>query len=567
MNQVVEIPLQTGWDDKQVPTNPFNPFPYQVTAIQWLLSHPRGIFALDQGLGKTVCALKAIEKSGLKSLVICPASVKMVWAEETEKWTNLSYQVLNTKLDFDRTKDITIINYDIAAKMAPKLPGHWGVVVLDESHFVKNPKAKRTRAALQWVSFARYCWALSGTPIPNRPVEIYALLKRMNILRMDYREFGYRYCAAWETPWDTFDVSGHSNLDELRGRMEPFTLRIMKETVLKDLPPKSYQVIALDLPISTKEKKLNIETLKGARKPQDIAGLPEILQDHGLTKVPAALEHILNLLREHEKVLIFAHHRSVISNLQIGLSEEKIETWTLTGSHTQKQRKESVDAFQKGSGRVLIANMQAGKVGLTLTAAYTVVFVESSWSPETIFQAVDRVHRIGQDRPVLAQFLTINQSIDEYQLRRALEKIEVTSQLIKETNLMDERFLVAMESIATSLELIADGQGKGKRTRRTKEEIAADKAAKEGNAAPQGEAPATEPSGNPTTESVPDTSTGEKEITTDTLRDALVSVRKAVGMDAAKKLLSDFKVAKISDVSADKYPEFIQACEDATLLG
>ena len=584
MNQVAKIP-QKGSRRIQVPipglshigveAKPFNPFPFQVSAIKWLTSHPRGIFALDQGLGKTVCALKAIEELKLKTLVICPASVKMVWAEEAEKWTNLSYQVLTSKSDFDPSRDLTIFNYDIASKVADKIPGHWGIVVLDESHFVKNPKAKRTKAALQWLQFSQYSWALSGTPIPNRPIEIYALLKRMGITRMDYREFGYRYCGAWETPWDTFDVSGHSNLDELQKKMSPHTLRIKKETVLKDLPPKTYQVVALDLPLNKKEKKFGVEEFKAAKRPTDIAGLPEILQDHGKRKIEPAAAHILDLLKSKEKVLVFAYHKEVISQLQLALAQEKIETWTLTGSHSDKQRKESVDAFQKGSGRVLIANLIAGKVGLTLTASDTVVFVEPSWSPEVIFQAVDRVHRIGQTNPVLAQFLTIHNSIDEYQIRRALEKLEVVSQIIKENPIMDERFLAAMESIAESLATIADNQGsKTKRKRRTKEEIAADKAAEEQAAeTPSKETPAEEQVAETPSKEAPAEPPAEPpaetsgEITTEDIRAALIKARDAAGMDAAKATIAKFGVEKVTDIPVDKYPDFIAACDDLVMLG
>ena len=573
MNQVAEIP-QDGMRNLQVPIpsgaptrepeTAFNPFPYQVTAIKWLVSHSRGIFALDQGLGKTVCALKAVERLGVKTLVLCPASVKMVWAQEIEKWTNLSFQVLNTKSKYDEKCDITIFNYDIASKIAPKIPGHWDCLILDESHFVKNPKAKRTKAALQWVSFSKYCWALSGTPIPNRPVEIYALLKRMGIIRMDYREFGFRYCGAWETPWETFDVSGHSNLEELQQKIAPHCLRIRKESVLKDLPPKTYQVIALDLPLSKQEKKLGVDHFKNAKKPTDIAGLPEILQDHGKRKVEPAAQHILNLLRNTQKVLVFAYHKEVISNLQMFLAEEKIEVWTLTGSHNDKQRKESVHAFQEGTGRILIANLIAGKVGLTLTAADTVVFVESSWSPETIFQAVDRVHRIGQTNPVLAQFLTIHDSIDEYQLKRSLEKLEVVSQIIKENPTMDERFLVAMESIAQSLETLAEAQAKPKKTRKSKKDKEAEASAAQETqetAPPEKEEKETQETAPPEKEEKE-----EKKLSTEDIRDALMKVRSEVSAEQAKKLLSDFEAEKVSEVPVEKYPEFIKACEDMLLM-
>ena len=541
-------------------------YPYQNAALSWLLKTPKGILALEQGLGKTACVLRAIQKiqSKPKTLIVCPASVKYVWASEISKFApNLTYQVLNTSSVLDESAEVSIINYDICQKMAPKIPSKWGILVLDESHYLKNPNAKRTRAALRWAHFASAVWALSGTPIPTKPIDIYALSKALKIFKMDYRSFGLRYCGGWDTPWQTFDVSGASNQLELKKKLAPYIFHLTKGQCLPGLPPKTYQVVPLDLPPHNREKSFSIEDLQGATRPKDIAGLPEIMRWHGTMKVPSAVEHISDLMESESaepgpSLLVFAYHKDVIKELESKLGV-KYETESIAGSTPLKERQEIVGRFQRKCTHILVAQIDTMKVGLTLTAASAVVFVEPSWDPSTIFQAVDRVHRIGQTKPVLAQFLTIHKSIDEYQLTRALQKVEVTSGLMGERSIPmenNERLTSALESIAESIAKIADNGSVKPRKRRTKEEIAADKAAEVGLSRENEPDPKPDPKPDPGPET--------PNLQESDIRMALREVSQAAGMATAQGVLKDFGAEKVSDIPSEKYEDFITSCKMAS---
>ena len=588
-----------------------NLYGFQEKAVDWLSKKDRAILALDQGLGKTICALASLPK-GSKVLIVCPASVKFVWKQEIEKWTDLTYQVLTTKCTIRYDVRVTIINYDIAAKMEHRLPKRWAVLVLDESQYLKNGKAKRTKACTRWILNAGKVWALSGTPIPNRPIELFPLLHAMRIIKMDWYAFGKKYCAGWKAPWTggSLDVSGSSNLDELRKSIAPYTFRLTKEQVLPDLPDKTYQIISLDLPVDKREKGFSLEEIGKVVSPLSILGLPEIMHDHGMSKVPLAVEHILDMKQPGKPILVFAHHRGVIEAVDEKLMAAGFKVDTLTGATKSQDREEIVKDFQAGRLDFFIVNVQAGKTGLTLTAASCVIFIESAWAPADIMQAVDRVHRIGQKDKVLAQFLTIEGSIDQYQLKRALQKKEVVSQIIEEREVIMSKEKEPIERIADAFERIADAvegwanftpkavrtkpaddvidvepEGKAeedkpkRRTRRTKAQIAADEAEAAGKSEEvigvafakltdvaswdaEGNITLKEPQLTPEELSALLEESGEEltPVPVEELKAALMSYRDANDMEAAKGLLQEFEVQKISDLPVDAHQAFMERC-------
>jgi len=405
--------------------------PFQAQAISWLTSRPKAFVALEQGLGKTIISSAELV---VPAIVVCPASMKWTWWQELSTWRpELRVQVIKSSKDKIFEADVHIINYDILDKV--KL-AQCVTLIGDESHYAKNYKAKRTKALVALIKDAPRVRLLSGTPIVNRPIEIWALLKAIAATKLGYFEFGMKYCAGWKTPWDTYDFTGSSKHEELNAILEPVMLRMTKEQVMPELPEKTFRVVALDLPIDKREKAFDLDTIEKPGGSIPFEAISDILHMNAQRKLPLAVEYILNALEASDKIVVFAHHTDIIDGLMDAL--KAFNPVRVTGRDNTESRRDSVNTFQNDSAcRVFIGNIKAAGVGLTLTASSHVIFVESSWSPADIEQAVDRTHRIGQKNAVLAEILTLHGSIDEHMLNKALSKIEVIIKIIKPTNLTE----------------------------------------------------------------------------------------------------------------------------------
>jgi len=373
------------------------------------------------------------------ALVVCPLSVAYNWKAEAEKWLvrNLSVGVASSKAFPDA--DIVVTHWGIVAKQAQQLrEREWDLVVLDEAHYAKNPKALRTQSlfggrgkvVLRPLQATRKI-ALTGTPIPNRPIEVYPLLHWLD--PNEYRgssNFAQRYCNAHYNGFG-WDVSGASNLDELQERLRSSVMiRRLKNDVLTELPPKIRQVIALmpDSPVLHKvleqEREATAATVAVVEKAQAAAELAKAEDEEtykaavkalheaqalaftemsrarhrtAVAKVPRVLDHVKDILsNEDQKVILFAHHRDVINSLREGLETDSgewrgVETVSIMGGDAPEDRQESVTRFQEDPNvRVFLGSIGAAREGITLTRANVVVFAEIDWVPGNLNQAEDR---------------------------------------------------------------------------------------------------------------------------------------------------------------------------------
>lgn len=508
--------------------------PYQSQAIRWLTSRPMAFLALEQGLGKTIVA--SVEAQ-TPILVVCPASLKFNWLDELNKWRpELKVQVIRKASDtIDTTADAHIINYDILTRV--ELP-QAKTLIADECHYAKSHKASRTKALSKLIRKTQRVRLLSGTPAPNRPIELWPLLYAIRVTKLGWMEFGFRYCAGWKTPWNSYDFTGASRLDELYALLEPVMLRLTKAQVLPQLPPKQYKVIELDLPVDKREKALNIEDIE--RSPHNVAfeALADILHMNAQRKLPLAIQHIKDTLESENKVVIFANHTDIIDDLASAL--DKYGVVTLTGKTPQAQRQVVVKQFQTDPAtRVFIGNIKAAGVGHTLTAASRVIFVECSWSPADIEQCTDRCHRIGQADHVIAEILTIHRSIDAQILHSAISKLEVISQIIKESKMTNKAELRNL--LVKALEII------------DAETVSPDPIVTE-TFAPL-EQLGLDDKGQPK-ETAP-------EATLDNVRDSLAKLIAAGKRTDASSILKSVGAAKISEVKPEDYNTVVAAVEKA----
>lgn len=447
--------------------------PFQKAGVEYAIRNRRVIIADQMGLGKTVQALAtAAAAATWPVIIICPASLKFNWLNEATKWLpNKKSIVLNGKLLTTAElalADIIILNYDILTKWMPRLATlPYKMVVLDEAHYVKNYKAMRTEAAKLLLNGgkltedirmpgAEYRLLLTGTPILNRPQELISplgMLGRLNDLG-GFWEFAKRYCQARQTRWG-WDFGGADHLDELNAKLRGSCyIRREKSEVLKELPAKQRAFIPLAL--SNKQEYIDAESdivsyagERAANKEEFLAEIALLSEDQRKEaiktraedaatraenaetlvriellkqlaaegKLDAAIEWIENFLESGEKLVVFATHKTIIRKLA-----EHFSAPAITGETPIDRRQEYVDRFQTDDAcRLIILNIQAGGVGLTLTAASNVAFLELGWTPALHDQAEDRCHRIGQTDAVTAWYLLAQDTIDD-EIFRLLEK-------------------------------------------------------------------------------------------------------------------------------------------------
>lgn len=405
---------------------------YQVTGAKFLAENKSAMLSDEPGVGKTCQAIEAFNLiRGKKLLVLCPASLKINWERELRRWlkTERSIHIIHSSQPIDEA-DIYIVNYDIIIK--PKIfnflkKKRFAAVVCDECHMLKNLEAKRTKAVLGAKGLIHqgvYKWVLTGTPVLNRPIELFPLLLVLarHIIEpySTYYKFATQYCAAYYGDFG-FDVRGASNLEELSERLKRFMLRRLKEDVLGELPPREYQVIEL-------ETDKSLPTLRDAEDLGQIATFRREISD---IKYKLCLNHIKMLMESTDKLIVFAHHKEFIKQLRKDLL--MFNPVVLTGGMNPDKKQRAVDDFQmRKNVRIFIGQIQAAGVGITLTASSHVVFAELSWSPEELKQCVDRAHRYGQDKPVLAQFLVMKDSIELNMLNSIMDKVKVIRRIYDE---------------------------------------------------------------------------------------------------------------------------------------
>jgi SWI/SNF-related matrix-associated actin-dependent regulator 1 of chromatin subfamily A len=430
----------TNWAGA-IPVPPgLDPLPFQINqAVPFALSRNRSYLALDPGLGKTICAALIRNALSYPTVYICPPFLMGNVEEEFAKWSTGQPRIVRLE-HFKRasTADILIVPDSMLARETTlsSVIGFAGrrktLLIIDEAHRFKTLSSERSKALYRKIQPAfTHSVFLSGTPMPNRPMELFPVISRNCpelIDHFDQFRFGLKYCAGFQGPWG-WDFSGSSNVGELSKRiMGKFMLRVKKADVLPELPEKSEELVFVDddLPVELAEMSRHIlnkyspeDLMRGRIGEEQLATYRRKL---GAVKVKPALDFLRNVLSGGtESVLVFAHHRDVISGLMAGLSEFK--PMAITGSVERDERFEIVKEFQTNPDkRVLILNITAGGVGFNLTKASRVVFAEFSWVPGENDQAIDRAHRIGQNEKVLVQYMLHRNSVDRAVLETVLAK-------------------------------------------------------------------------------------------------------------------------------------------------
>lgn len=456
--------------------------PYQEQGIQRAMDLKRLIIGDEQGLGKTLQSIGTIvglHEQGedvFPCVVICPASTKINWQREWEKFSNRKAMVLtdsvkNTWYRFYEMglADVFITNYESMKKFfVYKMPKKGGMakeielypnvekiksMIVDESHRCKDTKTQQAKIVLKIAQGKNVRILLTGTPVVNKPIDLFPQLAILGRLQHfgGGKVFRNRYCEGGR---------GAANLKELNYLLnENCFFRREKKDVAKDLPEKQRQTILCDITTrNVYNKALNDFTkfleekgctdIEIARKLRGeiMVKMGELKKISARGKLNEVKEFISEVLDSGEKLILFAIHHEIVD----AILKEFPGAVTVTGRDDQNSKQRSIDAFQNDpKTQLIVCNIKAAGVGITLTASSRVAFIEYPWTYADCVQAEDRAHRIGQVNNVMCTYFLGQNTIDEDLYRMIQEKRHVANTITGATDQMEMNFVDSIVSLFT----------------------------------------------------------------------------------------------------------------------
>jgi SWI/SNF-related matrix-associated actin-dependent regulator 1 of chromatin subfamily A len=462
--------------------------PYQDEGIAQGIIFKRCLIGDEQGLGKTLQSIGIMIGLQIKPIVvICPASTKLNWSREFEKFSHYRTLVLDSKMPAAMRKnwhqyvatglvDVVIINYESIktfmieyypqerTKTGKRKPWHSKDVVLkefmsmfkggilDESQRCKDVKTDQAKFVIMIFHTLEYRLLLSGTPIVNKPIDLFSQLGILGILnRFGGPEYyKQRYCDGGK---------GANNLRELNYmlRLNCF-FRREKKDVAKDLPDKQRQTFLCeisnreeydkaesDFQAWLKSKGYTEEEVANKMEGEAILKMMNLKDIAGRGKMHAVKEFVNDVLESGEKLILFCYQRSVV--------DDCLKLWptavTVTGRDDTQKRQQHIDAFQNDPKcQLIVCNHKAAGVGITLTASSRVAFIEYPWTYADCVQCEDRAHRIGQKDNVMCTYFNAQNTVDERIWEMIIEKMTIGNTVTGATDMMDN-----MEQVDKTLTL------------------------------------------------------------------------------------------------------------------
>jgi SWI/SNF-related matrix-associated actin-dependent regulator 1 of chromatin subfamily A len=430
------------------------PMPFQNAGVEYCLNYTNSIIGDEMGLGKTIQAiLLANALDARRVLVLCPASIRLNWRREIHEWSTLMrprvYPILKGSDGVNDTANYVICSYDLARNQgihAALCAIEWDLIVCDEGHYLKTSEAQRTRAVFgggERRDFffrngldrrAKRIVSLTGTPLPNRPREAYTLARGLNWESIDYLSkdaFLYRYNPSikYATGYTEEDKG---RLPELNARLRcNLMVRRLFDDVMPQLPSVSYEMTYIETDgaikgVLAKEALIDFDPQDLFNADFSLDGTPvsTLRREMGEAMVPRVVEYVKYMLDivEAPKIVLFAHHRSVMAALAEALEEYGV-CLHQGGMSTQAKDQSKID-FVEGANRIFLGQLDTmtGLDGLQYVSRVA-IFAEPAWTPGGNEQCVKRLRRIGSDLGnILAHFLLVEGSFNEKVLNVVLGK-------------------------------------------------------------------------------------------------------------------------------------------------
>lgn len=437
--------------------------PYQDEGAAWLAPRKRSGLCDEPGLGKTSqCVSVADRRHARRIIVICPAIAREHWRGEFRKFGRQPRKVLKAANIHDyraweRGKwDVLLCSYEMAVKWAPLIRENGEIldmVVLDEAHYLKNSGAKRTQAILgpladgvqgilQWAKCG--IW-VTGTPSTNGPEDYWTLLRFCKVMPLSFKKFTDRYFTMIPGAYASRYALRPGMVDELRALIDNNVIRRRLIDVGVQLPPifltntlvegdtSAIRDLLSTFPglddrigralASMSDEDFNLATMVDRTDADHVAVLRRLLGE--AKALPYGRMLLGDLEGGVDKMVVFCAHTRAAEVLKAYLLDHNIQCVLINGATNEAHRQAYMTAFQEDpTVRVLIGNIRAAGVALTLTAACHIDMLESDWSPAANWQALKRVHRLTQTRNVRARFITLADSFDEVVNRIVAEKTE-----------------------------------------------------------------------------------------------------------------------------------------------
>jgi SWI/SNF-related matrix-associated actin-dependent regulator 1 of chromatin subfamily A len=400
------------------------------------------------GLGKSLISYMYADRNPDKRpvIIVCPKTLKWNWLKEIKKHFGVQADILGTtkpdKYSLNKQRDTIIINYDVLGPWLPYLRSlNPQIIILDEVSLLGNQGTKRTRNVKMLCKGTPHVLALSGTPLTNRPAEMWPVLK---ILRPKlfpaFYDYAQKYCDPRRKPWG-WEYKGATNLGELHQILvNHVMIRRRKMDVLSQLPGKIRSVVPLGI-VGRKEYEHAEDDLiswlltvaphraRRAALAEQMVKLGYLRRLSAEKKLPAVMDWVDDFLIESDgKLILFAIHEKIINALRQRYHRECV---VIDGSVSDRNRRIAEESFQTNPQvRLFIGNIDAAGVGLNFTISSTVAFAEYPWVPAKLTQAEDRAHRIGQRNVVNVYYLVARGTIEEYLLEVLQTKQRVLNQVL-----------------------------------------------------------------------------------------------------------------------------------------
>lgn len=455
-------------------------YQHQKDGVKFLLSRNGCILADDMGLGKSIQGIIAALESGAnRILVVCPSSVKINWKREINVFCD-DVTIVNSRVWPNKIGKFTIINYDIlknfhtlgnGKKKDPEdsvlelnrhlVNSKFDLIIIDEAHALKNNKSIRGEIITDLVVKYKIpkAWLLTGTPVANRPMDFFNLLRIIRApIAENWHYFAIRYCdgkkmfrtlknGKKKQIWLT---DGASNLDELAAKTKNLVLRRLKEDVL-DMPDKIITPVYHELTDKQRSEyerlwedylEKRIEEKKRGRIQRDLVELILLRKFIAMEAIPETIEMAENAIDMGKKVIIFTNFTDELLELAEYFGKKCV---THYGQMSDKEKQHSVDEFQNNSSiRIFIGNIKSAGVGITLTESNVVIFNSFDWVPGINEQAEDRAYRIGQKNNVNIYYQLFENTISIRMLDVVRNKKNIISTIVGDKKLTEEEIIIIM---------------------------------------------------------------------------------------------------------------------------